>query len=286
MLDPVTNDGMIPSAPLLQACDVAAADDNAGDADTDWLVQVSEAKKIEPGYSEKVRCRLIHPVTKEPLLQPRQFLADVGLFTLVAASNENGSFKPHMPNNGTECQRFERGDIIGTAQPLASVEFVTDERAQIKIEATTPKPRKHTFEEVRKIQKGISKAVDKSDAPESYRREYKQLLSEFEDTISASQEDIGKTDVTLHTIELPNGPNDPAFKGQYRLAWEHLQLIKDNVVGWLRSGLVERATSKFNAQIFCVPKPHGRGLRIMLDYRSLNDKTVPASVQSISASRK
>ena len=47
------------------------------------------------------------------------------------------------------------------------------------------------------------------------------------------------------------------------------------MVGWLRSGLIEKSNSKFNAPVFCVPKPHGRGVRIVLDYRALNEKSVP-----------
>ena len=158
---------------------------------------------------------------------------------------------------------------------MSTVKFINEAQARITVVASTPPPRKHTFEEFKEIQKGINKAVDGSDAPDCFHRDYKQLLSEFLDTISADQTDIGRTDVTIHSIDLPNGLNDPAYKGQFRLAYDHLQLIKDNVVGWLWSGLVERSSSKFNAPVFCVPKPHGRGLRIVLDYRSLNDKSVP-----------
>ena len=56
--------------------------------------------------------------------------------------------------------------------------------------------------------------------------------------------------------------------------YEHLQLIKDNVVRWLQSRLIERSSLKFNKPILCVPKPHGHGLHIVLDYCSLNDKSV------------
>ena len=117
--------------------------------------------------------------------------------------------------------------------------------------------------------------MNQSDVPASRRAEYVRLLAEFEDTISADQDDIGFTNVTQHNIELPQGMNDPAFKGQFRLAFEHLQLIKDNVVSWLKNGLIEKSNSKFNAPVFCVPKAYGRGIRVVLDYHSLNDKAVP-----------
>ena len=141
--------------------------------------------------------------------------------------------------------------------------------------ASTPKSRQHSNAEKLHILKGINERLSNSDAPPEYRAEYVRLLAEFEDTFSADQDDIGRTDVIQHIIELPQGANDTAFKGQFRLAFEHLQLIKDNVIGWLRSGLVEKSNSKFNAPVFCLPKPHGRGVRIVLDYRALNEKYVP-----------
>ena len=62
------------------------------------------------------------------------------------------------------------------------------------------------------------------------------------------------------------------------MAHDQLQLIKDNVVGWLRAGLIERSNSKFNAPAFCVPKKQNdltAGMRVVLDYRMLNHKSVP-----------
>ena len=39
-------------------------------------------------------------------------------------------------------------------------------------------------------------------------------------------------------------------------------------------GVLEPSRSAFNAPIFCVPKPGGKGLRIVLDYRRLNEASV------------
>ena len=168
-----------------------------------------------------------------------------------------------MPNNDIVCKTFLRGDILGEARPLAEVKFISDTDAVCAM-ATTPRPRQHTSVEKLSILKGIHERLNQSDVPASRKAEYVRLLAEFEDTISADQEDIGLTDVTQHNIELPNGSSDPAFKGQFRLAFEHLQLIKDNVVGWLKNGLIEKSNSKFNAPVFCVPKPHGHGISCLL----------------------
>ena len=100
-------------------------------------MQVAKATVVEPGTSVKVRCRLIHPETKELLLQATQFIADLELFSVAATPNDNGSFKPHMPNNDTVCKAFSRGDILGEARPLLKVRFISDEEA-VSAVANTP----------------------------------------------------------------------------------------------------------------------------------------------------
>ena len=46
-------------------------------------------------------------------------------------------------------------------------------------------------------------------------------------------------------------------------------------MGWLNAGLIERSTSRHNSPVFCVPKKDGAGLRVVLDYRLLNFKSLP-----------
>jgi hypothetical protein len=53
---------------------------------------------------------------------------------------------------------------------------------------------------------------------------------------------------------------------------EHIKFIKENVMGWLDAGIVERANLPYNSPIFCVPKKQGRGLRCVLNFRHLNLK--------------
>ena len=110
------------------------------------------------------------------------------------------------------CKSFARGDILGTARPLSEVRFITDSDAVNEV-ASTPKPQQHSSAEKLHILKGINECMSSYDAPPEYRAQYVRLLAEFEDTFSASQDDIGRTDVTQHNIELPQGANDPRSKG-------------------------------------------------------------------------
>ena len=43
----------------------------------------------------------------------------------------------------------------------------------------------------------------------------------------------------------------------------------------MKAGILEKANSKYNSPIFCIPKKDSMGLRVVLDYRLLNHKSVP-----------
>ena len=99
----------------------------------------------------------------KPLLKPTQFLADLDIFAVAAVTNENGSFRPHLPNNDIVCKTFLRGDILGEARPLAEVKFISDSDAVCAV-ANTPPPRPHTSQEKLSILKGIHERMNQSDA--------------------------------------------------------------------------------------------------------------------------
>ena len=130
------------------------------------------------------------------------------LFAVAATSNENGSFKPHMPNNDVVCKQFSRGDILGEARCLANVRFISDAEA-VDAVATTPAPRAHTAAEKLPI-KGIHERLAVSDVQQHQKADYVRLLSEFEDTFSANSDDIG------HTCLLYTSPS-PRDKRQSRM---------------------------------------------------------------------
>ena len=125
----------------MPVCELSGTDTREDTEKGIWLVQVVEATTVEPGFSAKVRFRLVHPQTLEPLLKPTQFLADLDIFAIAAVTNENGSFRPHLPNNDVVCKTFLRGDILGEARPLAEVKFISDTDTVFTV-ANTPPPKK------------------------------------------------------------------------------------------------------------------------------------------------
>jgi len=198
------------------------------------------------------------------------------IMCIAARTSDSGTFKPHMPNNSHRETKYERGQILGTARPFSDVEFYSDGAsvAALTSAPTTKPPRKHTNAKRELIRQKLSDSIKESNVPYEMRSEYLKTLMEYEDVFSADRLDLGLTDVIQHSIEV-TGQEDPSYKAQYRLAFDHLQLIKDNIMGWLQAGLVEKADSRYNAPVFCVPKKQGKGLRVVLDYRAINQKSVP-----------
>ena len=102
---------------------------------------------------------------------------------------------------------------------------------------------------------------------------YKQLLLDYHDTCSKSKFDLGCTDVVEHKIKMKT--EDPIHIRQFRIPFEHRQTIYDWVDELLKKGAIEVSRSCFNSPIFLVPKPHGHGMRAVLDFREVNNNSVP-----------
>ena len=68
---------------------------------------------------------------------------------------------------------------------------------------------------------------------------------------------------------------DPIHIRQFRIPLEHRQTIYDWVDELLKKGAIEVSHSCFNSPIFLVPKPHGHGMRAVLDFREVNATSVP-----------
>ena len=99
-----------------------------------------------------------------------------------------------------------------------------------------------------------------------------QLLYEYQDCFSCSKDDIGCCDILQREIHLDT--DKPIFIPQFRLSSQHFAAIKDQLAAWIRAGIVQRSRSPYNNPVFCVPKPHNRGFRVVSDFRTLNRHTL------------
>ncbi len=80
--------------------------------------------------------------------------------------------------------------------------------------------------------------------------------------------DLGLAKNFTHRIHLKD--DQPIFWKQFNLPEAHTQFIEQSLDEWLKLGVVRQSKSPYNSPIFCVPKKQGQGLRIVQDFRQLN----------------
>jgi hypothetical protein len=98
------------------------------------------------------------------------------------------------------------------------------------------------------------------------------MLYSMSAAFSADKMELGRTNIVESYIDLRD--KEPVNTQQFWLLMEQIKFIKENVMGWLDAGIVERANSSYNSPIFWVPKIQGHGLRWVLNFRRLNIKTM------------
>src|SRR5258705_8761614 len=77
-----------------------------------------------------------------------------------------------------------------------------------------------------------------------------------------------------HEINL-QPTTEPKFGPIYKLTREELEELRKYLDKMLKGGKIRISNSSCGSPILFVPKPHGRGLRLCVDYRNLNRITVP-----------
>ena len=118
-------------------------------------------------------------------------------------------------------------------------------------------------------------------APQEFTQRYKRLICDYNDVLSKDKFDLGHTDIIEHKIKLQD--ETPVHVRQFRIPFGHEQLIKDHVRELLKQGAIEESRSPYNSPIFGVAKPPnansskpgGPELRVVLDYRALNNASLP-----------
>ena len=126
---------------------------------------------------------------------------------------------------------------------------------------------------MRDKEKYLREKIDLTHLKEAERKALWKLILRNHDAFSGSKMDLGHATVVKHRIRLTD-PR-PIHVKQFRIPWAHTEFVNDYVKDLLEKDCIEPSTSSFNAPCFCVPKgPEGKKLRLVLDFRKLNEKTI------------
>ena len=96
------------------------------------------------------------------------------------------------------------------------------------------------------------------------------LLQEFEDVIAKSDDDLGQTSLSFHTIDTGN--NQPIRQHARRLPFHQHKELSDLVDSMLSRGIIESSDSPWASPVVLVRKKDGK-TRFCVDFRKLNDCT-------------
>ena len=108
--------------------------------------------------------------------------------------------------------------------------------------------------------------------PDKWREKYLQLCMDFNDVFSKNKFDLGRCGVIEHSIRLRD--EEPVHVKQFPLPHAHREVADEWVLELLAQGAIEVSRSAYNSPVFFVKKASG-GLRAVLDFRELNQKSMP-----------
>jgi hypothetical protein len=133
------------------------------------------------------------------------------------------------------------------------------------IEQKFPKvPKKHLSRDE------IAKKADINVPPE-VKQKYIDILYKHQAAISMNKLDLGRAKSFTHKIHLKD--NNPVYRKQFKIPEAHQNFIEATLAKWLKLGVVKQSNSLYNSPLFCVQKKQGQGLRIVQDFRELNNQS-------------
>ena len=107
--------------------------------------------------------------------------------------------------------------------------------------------------------------------PEEFKAQYLDILFKHQEVISINKYDLGLARNYKHRIHLKN--ENPVYRKQFKIPEANHNFIEQTLEEWLKLAVVRRSDSLYNSPIFCVPKKQGQGLRIVQDFRELNQNS-------------
>ena len=110
-----------------------------------------------------------------------------------------------------------------------------------------------------------------NDLTEEQKTQVVQLLMEFQDVFSLDDDDLGKCDLLEHRIRTVD--DIPIKQADRRILPHLVPEVQTQLKAWLRDSVIQKSTSPYASQMVVIRKKDGK-IRLCVDYRSLNSKTV------------
>jgi hypothetical protein len=173
-----------------------------------------------------------------------------------------------VPIANMSCQDvwLDKGTTLWTSQTY------TDKIFQCNLEDSELIP--SLTQEVTEAQKKIfelEKAIN-LELQDDDKAQLKEMLKNHIVCFASNPKDVGRCNVTEHTIQLTEG-TQPIKRGPYRRAWKARTIMQTQVNDMLESSLIEISNSAWSFPVVLILKSDGTW-RFCVDYRGLNEVTI------------
>ena len=160
----------------------------------------------------------------------------------------------------------ERGKL-GSSHPLPAGTRAPSSSGSRSSQARRAKRRKHELEIEAKIE------AAKTDMQEASAKIKQDLMDEFPEVFGAPPDTLPPHRWQNHRVQLEEGATIPPARGLPRMSKAELDETSAWLQDMLRKGWIQPSTAGHGARFFFVPKPNGKGLRGVVDFRALNSVT-------------
>jgi dUTPase len=159
-----------------------------------------------------------------------------------------------------------RGDILGEIESVQGQHFeqVKVQEIQAALQASQRScPPPLSDERKRQMLGDLNLNV-----PINEKENYLRLIFNNYDVFSKDGNDLGRANHYEHEINIKH--KNPIYIKQFRIPEAHRSMLETQVKLWMKQGIIQRSTSKYNSPVFIVPKKEPGQYRFVQDFRQLN----------------
>ena len=159
-------------------------------------------------------------------------------------------------------QNEKVGKLVPLDQPDA---MCTLDQLSLQQEQQKPKPSD--------VERAIAQMTDDTQVlHQTEKTKLEALLHEFADMLSVSNDDLGRTTIVKHQIDLGESDATPVRQPPRRLPFNQRETVQQHVDKMLRNGIIEPSKGPWSSPVILVKKKDGT-TRFCVDFRKVNDLT-------------